>query len=492
MQSQKHKKWETKDVVITMLMFTAHIVVVLGFCLLTIFLNTKGKQGFLDYFNTRETVIDFSNLVIEMIIITAVLYVYFSFEHSDFLIRRRNAGLILVILELSLVANYFIGKYLSIYARPVAFVALLSLYLINRRSSIFMNIVMSLMIFIVDMFTASDIPLSSIYSQLILNFTAGVIAVYVLDGVTSRVKIFFSGIIIALPVLICVMGLEYATELKDNIKILIYCVSSGMLSVVLMMVVLPFLELMFNVVTDFRLSEITDINSKVIKSLRENAPGTFNHSLTVATLAETCAAAIGENVLLARAAAYYHDIGKLKQPEYYAENQQGYNPHDELSPELSTDIIRSHARVGAEFIKERNLPEFLADVASQHHGTLPIKYFFAKAKKYTESELDIKDFSYAGPKPQSKIAAIIMICDASEAKVRTMTDRAVEKVDKAVKDIIEERMDLEQFTDCDITLKELEIIRSSIVITLAGVYHNRVKYPKLKVTKGSQDDKNNG
>ena len=110
MQSQKHKKWETKDVVITMLMFTAHIVVVLGFCLLTIFLNTKGKQGFLDYFNTRETVIDFSNLVIEMIIITAVLYVYFSFEHSDFLIRRRNAGLILVILELSLVANYFIGS----------------------------------------------------------------------------------------------------------------------------------------------------------------------------------------------------------------------------------------------------------------------------------------------------------------------------------------------------------------------------------------------
>ena len=418
---------------------------------------------------------DFSNLVIEMIIITAVLYVYFSFEHGDFLHKRRNVGLILVILEFSLIANYFIGRYLSIYARPVAFASLLSLYLINRRSSIFMNIVMSLMIFIVDMFTGSSIPTNSIYSQLILSFTAGVIAAYVLDGVTSRVKIFFSGIIIALPVLICVMGLETAELFADSIKLIIYCFSSGMLSVILMMVVLPFLELVFNVVTDFRLAEITDINSKVIKSLREQAPGTFNHSLTVATLAETCAAAIGEKVLLARAAAYYHDIGKLKQPEYYAENQQGYNPHDELSPELSTDIIRSHA-----------------SVASQHHGTLPIKYFYAKAKKYTESELDIQDFSYPGPKPQSKIACIIMICDACEAKVRTMTDRSPEKVDKAIKDIIEERMDLEQFTDCDITLKELEIIRRAIVETLAGVYHNRVKYPKLKVKKGSSDDKNNG
>lgn len=492
MQSQKHKKWETKDYVITLLMFAAHIIIVLGFCLLAVFLNADGKAGFVDFFQTRERIIDFSNLVIEMIIVTAVLYVYFSFEHGDFLHKRRNVGLILVILEISLVANYFIGKYLHIYARPVAFASLLSLYLINRRSSIFMNIVMSLMIFMVDMFTGSNIPTHSIYSQLILSFTGGIIAAYVLDGVTSRFKIFFSGIIIALPVLICVMGLETAQLFSENLKLLIYCFASGMLSVILMMVVLPFLELGFNVVTDFRLAEITDINSKVIKSLREQAPGTFNHSLTVATLAETCAAAIGEKVLLARAAAYYHDIGKLKQPEYYAENQQGYNPHDELSPELSTDIIRSHASVGANFIKERNLPEFLADVASQHHGTLPIKYFYAKAKKYTESELDIADFSYSGPKPQTKIACIIMISDACEAKVRTMADRAPEKVDKAVRDIIEERMDLEQFTDCDITLKELEIIRRTIVDTLAGVYHNRVKYPKLKVKKGSLDDKNNG
>ena len=124
----------------------------------------------------------------------------------------------------------------------------------------------------------------------------------------------------------------------------------------------------------------------------------------------------------------------------------------------------------------------------EHHGTLPIKYFYAKAKKLTEKDVDIKQFCYFGPKPRTKISAIIMICDASEAKVRTMTDRSFEKVDKAVSEIIEERMDLEQFTDCDITLKELDLIRITIVNCLAGVYHSRLKYPKLKIKKNQEDE----
>ncbi len=418
-------------------------------------------------------------------------------EHGDFLIRRKNAFMILLTLELALLVNYLIGAYLpgenneSIFARPVALAALLALYLVeNRRSAIFMNIIISLMTFIMDLFTGAQVDTTIIFASMVLNFTSGVIAVYALDGITNRFRIFISGIAISLPTVVCAIAIRFTDEVgvTESVKLMLYCFASGVFSVVLMMLLLPFFEVVFNVVTDFRLSEITSTNSKYMKELREQAPGTFNHCLTVASLAENCATAIGEKVLQARAAAYYHDLGKIKEPEFFAENQKGYNPHDELSPELSTDIIRSHARVGAEFIKERNLPEFLADVASEHHATLPIKYFYAKAKKYTENEIDIKEFSYAGPKPQTKIAAIIMICDACEAKVRTMTDRSAEKVDKAVKYIIEERMDLEQFTDCDITLKELEIIRESIVSTLAGVYHSRVKYPKLKIKKEDVDD----
>ena len=217
------------------------------------------------------------------------------------------------------------------------------------------------------------------------------------------------------------------------------------------------------------------------------APGTFNHSLTVSTLAESCAVAIGENPLLARAAAYYHDIGKLKQPEYFTENQTGYNPHNELSPELSTDIIKAHTRDGYDLIKKYHLPDILADVAREHHGTLPIKYFYAKALKYTEGELDIADFSYSGPRPRSKIAAIIMICDGSEAAVRSLHDRSQEKVDQMVRMIIEERMDLEQFNECDLTMKDIDIIRSTISQSLGGVYHDRIKYPKLKIGKNRGD-----
>ena len=179
--------------------------------------------------------------------------------------------------------------------------------------------------------------------------------------------------------------------------------------------------------------------------------------------------------------AYYHDVGKLRQPEYFTENQVGFNPHSELSPELSVDIIRSHAKDGYELIRSKHLPQILADVALQHHGTMPIKYFYARALKMTDGELNIEDFSYPGPKPQTKIAAIIMIADASEAISRTLPDRSPENVETAVREIIEERMDLEQFDECDVTMKDLSIIKETIVNCLSGVYHSRVQYPKLKI-----------
>ena len=150
-------------------------------------------------------------------------------------------------------------------------------------------------------------------------------------------------------------------------------------------------------------------------------------------------------------------------------------------PELSADIIRSHARDGYELIKSKRLPQILADVALQHHGTTPIKYFYARALKMTDGEVNIDDFSYPGPKPQTKIAAIVMIADASEAISRTLPERTPEKVDAAVRDLIEERMAMDQFDECDLTMKDLGTIKETIVRCLSGVYHNRVQYPKIKI-----------
>ncbi len=217
--------------------------------------------------------------------------------------------------------------------------------------------------------------------------------------------------------------------------------------------------------------------------MKEKAPGTYSHSVVVSQLVEACAKAIGEDSELARAAAYYHDVGKLKGPEMFAENQTDYNFHDDITPELSVDIIRSHARNGAQLIRKSRLPEFFADVAVQHHGTMPIKYFYYKALKMSDGELNIDNYSYTGPTPSSKIAAIIMIADASEAATRTLPERTPEKVEEFVRMLIEERLDMGQFDNCNITMRELTVIRGTIVNQLSGVYHSRVVYPKLSVTR---------
>lgn len=492
MQSLKDTPLKTSDYVKRTLVFLIHTIILAGICTLAVAINGNGKSSFTDYFSNASTIKKFIDLMAGLLLLVTVTYLYFSKECHEFMVKQKNANMIFIIVEVTVIIELCMARYLrysyAVYARPFAFGALMTLYLIDRRSALFLNTVISVLMFLIDTFTLSPISSTGIYCGLILNIVCGGISVYLLSGVTSRAKIFLTGFVICLPTFVLALGINYMTSWGDNLKLALYCLASGLGSVILMTVLLPIYESVFNIVTDFRLAEITNTNAKIITELRNNAPGTYNHSLTVATLAESCAAAIGENVLKARAAAYYHDVGKLKQPDYYTENQQGYNPHDELSPELSTDIIRSHARGGAEFIKENNLPDFLADVAMEHHGTLPIKYFYAKAKKLTEKDVDIKQFCYFGPKPSTKISAIIMICDASEAKVRTMTDRSFEKVDKAVSEIIEERMDLEQFTDCDITLKELDLIRITIVNCLAGVYHSRLKYPKLKIKKNQEDE----
>jgi putative nucleotidyltransferase with HDIG domain len=230
----------------------------------------------------------------------------------------------------------------------------------------------------------------------------------------------------------------------------------------------------------YRLRELTSPDARILRQLKEEAPGTYHHAMMVAQLAEASAAAIGESPDYARAAALYHDVGKLHYPEHFTENQGDYNLHDELTPELSADIIRSHAKDGYTLIKNHHLPDFLADIALQHHGTMPIRYFYAKALKMTDGELNIEDFSYLGPKPQTKLAAILMIADASEAAVRAMNARTPEQAEKAIRGVIEERMDLEQFSECDITLADLTKIRQALVFALTGVNHHRIKYPSIK------------
>ena len=433
----------------------------------------------------RENFTSVAALLCSLFVLCVIVWFYYFFERRQKLLEAKSVWLIFILLETGLVVCYFFGYFFNIYSRPVAMLALLALMLLGRRDAIFLNVIFALLLYSCDYFTnftELNRYAAAMVSTPLIVFSAGMVAVFVGSKVKTRLRSLLTGFAICLPVVILIACLEYSRG-QGIWYLLLFGLEAGIVSAVLFMALLPMFESVFNCVTDYRLRELSDHDAPLIRELKEKAPGTFNHSIVVAHLSEACAIALGENAALARAAAYYHDVGKLRQPEYFAENQAGYNPHNELSPELSVDIIRSHAKDGSELIRSKHLPKVLADVAIQHHGTLPIKFFYAKALKMTDGEVDIEDFSYSGPKPQTKIAAIVMIADASEAISRTLPDRTPEKVENAVREIIEERMDLDQFTECDVTMRDLSTIKEAIVSCLTGVYHSRVQYPKLTLKR---------
>jgi putative nucleotidyltransferase with HDIG domain len=337
------------------------------------------------------------------------------------------------------------------------------------------------MVFLFDSFVTSSFDIGN-YPSLIMGFSAGLLATFCMDTVHSRLKLFARSLIVSIPALLSVgMNIIEHGSASFDIGVALACAaSSGPLSAIIFSVLLPIFETLFKKVSYFKYSELTDHKAPVIRKLIKYAPGTFNHAVVVSNIAEACAAAIEEDSLLARTCAYYHDIGKLRRPEFFTENQsETGNPHDDLTPELSANIIKSHAMDGAALAEKHRLPKEIADVCREHHGTLPIAYFYDKAKKFTDGEVDISQFRYPGPKPKSKIAAIIMIADACEAAARALKDRSRENVTKKVREIVNERMSLGQFDDCEITLKELNIIIHTVVNNLSGVYHSRIEYPKV-------------
>lgn len=487
-EKQFGKNWTKGDTVRSLFSFLMHFVIlalIAGLVLLGDKLNILREH-------MRENGADYLYALFGVFLLIVIMYFYFLFEDKEMISNAKNIALIFTILDVYIVLSLLIGTKIDIYARPVALLALMFFVLVGRRDAIFMTIVGALLMFVLDTFTAATALSAKVYySSLLISFSAGMISIFFCSQAKTRFAVVGIGIFIVLPIdlIICLLEISEfvdvntATSLSDFQQLLSrmgYGLFGGVMSAVIFLTILPIFEGIFNRLTVFRLRELTSSDAEILQQLKEEAPGTYNHSVMVAQLAEACAAAIGENVDYARAAALYHDVGKLHNPEHFTENQGDYNLHDELTPELSADIIRSHAAEGQKLIKTHHLPEFLADVAVQHHGTMPIRYFYAKALALTDGELNIEDFSYLGPKPQTKIAAIVMIADASEAAVRATGSRSPEAAEKAIRAVIEERMDLEQFAECDITMADLTKIRQALVNTLTGVYHHRVKYPNIK------------
>ena len=371
---------------------------------------------------------------------------------------------------------------------PFALCSLVLSLIVSTRTGFFANFVVIMLYFMqaINWQTNATLATENFFYILFSGLIEAVFTAFILGGQYRRIKYIGMGLAIGLVSAICaamsyVMFAERtAWDLMDVVYKLVWSFASGIVSILLMFMLVPILERLFNIVSIFRYAEIATSDTELMRQLFQKAPGTYNHSLTVANYAEACAVAIGQSAVEARAAAYYHDIGKMKNPAYFAENQfSGTNPHDAMTPEASVTMIKMHATYGLALAKEHNLPPEVQSAIIEHHGTLPLKYFYLKAKKYTDGFLPYDGYCYEGPKPQNKISAILMICDACESALRASND--VTLAEKIVDDIVKERLEFEQFSECDITMKEIDIIKTTILTTYLGIKHKRVKYPDVKM-----------
>lgn len=260
---------------------------------------------------------------------------------------------------------------------------------------------------------------------------------------------------------------------------MIFAASAGISVTAIVSLLLPVLEYAFNVTTDISLLELLDMNHPLMRNLMVNAPGTYHHSVIVGNLVESAAEAIGVNPLLARVSSYYHDIGKIRMPEYFVENQTAtVSKHDKLTPHMSSMIITSHVKEGVELARQYKLPQSIVDIIEQHHGTSLITYFYQKAKDQEINHLPSEeDYKYPGPKPQTRVAALVMMADAVEAASRLLTDPTPARIAALVDRIINHIFLEGQLDECELTLKDIFEIKKHFSYILTGILHRRVDYP---------------
>lgn len=420
-------------------------------------------------------------------IILQMAFIYILFDRSKMDLEKRRKALfvtaivysisIILMKLLSLLSDQFDMTIAFLY--PTALATMLVRLLANERAAILVTILTaaSAGILFHEGYAAvlqMDIALYIIFG--------GLSSVFFMRSMEKRSHLLKAcGIVLVSNFLFIAFYLLMSQSNYDLLELLFYAIAgitSAVLSGALTMGLLPFFESALGLLSTMRLIELSNPNHPLLKKLLTETPGTYHHSVMVANLAEAACEAIGADGLLARVACYYHDIGKTRRPAFFIENQMsGINPHDSLPPERSAEIIISHTSDGAALLKKHKMPKEIVDIALQHHGTSTLKFFLHKAKDEGK-EVDEAAFSYPGPKPQTKEAAVINIADSVEAAVRSMKQPSMEKVQQLVHSIIQSRVQEHQFDECDVSLKELKKIEEVLCETLNGIFHSRIEYPK--------------
>jgi putative nucleotidyltransferase with HDIG domain len=361
---------------------------------------------------------------------------------------------------------------------PSALLAMLPAILIAPRLALLFAIALPLGAYVAGFFD---------FWAFLFAIVSGVVASCSLEGAQKRMDLVKAGLLIAGVNSVVMFAILLARHAGPGVYpgMIFWAAFNGLASGMLVLGVLPPLEHALNAATAFRLAELSDLNSPVLRRLFTTAPGTYTHSIMVANLAEAACQDIGANPLLARVGAYYHDIGKMDNPDYFVENQTIYNKHDDIAPRLSATVIRSHVKLGTEKARALGLPQAVIDIISEHHGNSVITWFYNKALKQeggkagAKTGINVEDFSYPGTPPRSRESAVVMLADVSEAASRTLEKPNASKLEKFIQELFSAKVEHGQLAQSELTFRDLETIKKAFVLVLAGYYHSRIEYPKL-------------
>lgn len=431
------------------------------------------------------SILRYSGKFLMVCLAISLLIIFLIFNRWRLLQDLKKVILISVIILLVTFLSFIINKFTqSSYLLPITIGSMLLTIFFDTRMGFVGTITLSILLGVIR---------GNEFIVTIVSIVTGLVAVLSVAKVRSRSWFLKSILMITGTYLVSITAVEILryTSFTKLLEYWLYGVINGFLSPLLAYGLQVLFEYVFDMITDLRLLELSDLNRPLLRRLAVEAPGTYHHSIMVGNLAEAAAEAIDANALLARVGAYYHDIGKIEKAEYFVENiKKAKNPHEKLSPSMSSLILTNHVRKGLEIAKEYKLPKEVKDFIPEHHGTNVMTYFYQKAlEKNKDNEVDISTFRYPGPKPRTKETGILMLADAVEAASRTLKDPSASRIKGLVTSIVHERFQESELDDCPLTLRDFNKISDSFQTILLGTFHSRLEYP-------NQDDKffpkNNG
>ncbi len=413
--------------------------------------------------------------VILIISCMLIIALYLAYYRKDIFFQKRRLTFIFLMIIFMVFISRFVNEQelINLYVVPIAILPILLRIFFDSRTAIFSLLVTSLL---VGYFAPNN------YEFIFLNMITGVIAVFSLDKLHRRSHLVLTAFWVFLSYSAVFLSLSMVQE--GNIDTIpwkeLQWFGGNAILVLLAYPLIYIFEKIFGFVSDVTLIELADTNQPLLRKLSQDAPGTFQHSLQVANLAEEVVHRIGGNPFLVRAGALYHDIGKTNDPVYFIENQSaGMNPHSELGHKESAKIIIDHVTHGIKLARKNNLPEILIDFIHSHHGTTQAKYFYTLHKKENPNdEVDSRDFTYPGPPPKSKETSVVMLTDGIEAASRALKEKTYDNLKELIENMVNQKIDEGQLNNADLTLNEIRVLKETLLEKLVNIYHIRIEYPK--------------